>query len=180
MAIHVMLDLETWGKKPGCAIRSIGAVAFDPFDWSVWHEFYLNLSDEVGERDKSTVEWWSEQNAEAQAVFTDPALPRATTAYAVRNFVEFFKFYKGVYIWSHGAGFDVPIIEWAMDKLWVPVPWRFDNIRDTRTAYHMSGMRPSKSTGKYTVAHHALHDAARQTLCLQAAYKRLDAHEPGK
>lgn len=27
---HVMLDLETWGKRPGCDIRSIGAVVFDP------------------------------------------------------------------------------------------------------------------------------------------------------
>jgi len=28
--IHISLDLETWGKKPGCDIRSIGAVVFDP------------------------------------------------------------------------------------------------------------------------------------------------------
>lgn len=28
--IDIMLDLETWGKKPGCDIRSIGAVVFDP------------------------------------------------------------------------------------------------------------------------------------------------------
>lgn len=28
--LHVMIDLETWGTKPGCDIRSIGAVVFDP------------------------------------------------------------------------------------------------------------------------------------------------------
>ncbi len=28
--IHIMLDLETWGKKPGCDLRSIGACVFDP------------------------------------------------------------------------------------------------------------------------------------------------------
>lgn len=27
---HVMFDLETWGTEPGCDIRSIGAVVFDP------------------------------------------------------------------------------------------------------------------------------------------------------
>lgn len=27
---HIMLDIETWGKTPGCDIRSIGAVVFDP------------------------------------------------------------------------------------------------------------------------------------------------------
>lgn len=30
MTTHIMLDLETWGKRPGCDIRSIGAVVFDP------------------------------------------------------------------------------------------------------------------------------------------------------
>lgn len=29
-AIHIMLDLETWGTRPGCDIRSIGACVFDP------------------------------------------------------------------------------------------------------------------------------------------------------
>jgi hypothetical protein len=28
--MHVMLDLETWGRTPGSDIRSIGAVVFDP------------------------------------------------------------------------------------------------------------------------------------------------------
>ncbi len=28
--IHIALDLETWGKKPGCDLRSIGACVFDP------------------------------------------------------------------------------------------------------------------------------------------------------
>lgn len=30
MTIHVMLDLETWGKKPGCDLRSISACIFAP------------------------------------------------------------------------------------------------------------------------------------------------------
>ena len=24
---HIMVDLETWGVRPGCALRSIGAVS---------------------------------------------------------------------------------------------------------------------------------------------------------
>jgi len=30
MTVSVMLDLETWGTEPGCDIRSIGAVVFNP------------------------------------------------------------------------------------------------------------------------------------------------------
>lgn len=33
--MHIMLDLETWGKRPGCDIRSIGAVVFDPMTGDV-------------------------------------------------------------------------------------------------------------------------------------------------
>lgn len=32
---HIMLDLETWGTKPGCDIRSIGACMFDPIAGTV-------------------------------------------------------------------------------------------------------------------------------------------------
>jgi len=35
---HISLDLETWGKTPGCDIRSIGAVVFDPIAGLVNHK----------------------------------------------------------------------------------------------------------------------------------------------
>lgn len=34
-AIHIMLDLETWGTRPGNDIRSIGACVFDPISGAV-------------------------------------------------------------------------------------------------------------------------------------------------
>ena len=37
----VMVDLETWGTKPGCAIISIGAVSFGPD--GLGEEFYTAL-----------------------------------------------------------------------------------------------------------------------------------------
>lgn len=42
MTVSVMLDLETWGKRPGCDIRSIGAVVFDPVAGTVSDDtFYI-------------------------------------------------------------------------------------------------------------------------------------------
>lgn len=35
MTLHIMLDLETWGKRPGNDLRSIGATIFDPFTGDV-------------------------------------------------------------------------------------------------------------------------------------------------
>lgn len=96
MTIFVMLDLETWGKRPGCDIRSIGACVFDPETGRVGAEpapggcnpFYIACDNPVvatrpgmdGDtpiykypltRDPDTVQWWSEQSDEAQAAFGD-------------------------------------------------------------------------------------------------------------
>ena len=107
MTISVMLDLETWGTRPGCDIRSIGACVFDPVTGRVGfgtnHEdngtFYIACdnppdplwADWNGEppvkyplhRDPRTVQWWSEQSDEAQAAFADPVDLRE----ALRRFV---------------------------------------------------------------------------------------------
>jgi hypothetical protein len=96
--IHVMLDLETWGKEPGCDIRSIGACVFDPMTGYVadneaftHNNFYIATDnplkhdrtrfDETSPacyreygliRDPETVQWWNDQSDEAQAAFTNP------------------------------------------------------------------------------------------------------------
>jgi len=97
--IHVMLDLETWGKRPGCDIRSIGACVFDPVAGTVagginktshmieaGKAFYIacdnpqlvrytwtgtdgTISKYPLARDPDTVKWWSEQSDDAQAAF---------------------------------------------------------------------------------------------------------------
>jgi hypothetical protein len=97
MTISVMLDLETWGKRPGCDIRSIGAVVFDPVAGSVSDDtFYIATNNPIltryggpeetedsrfvgGEfrncplhRDPETVQWWSNQSHDAQAAFDNP------------------------------------------------------------------------------------------------------------
>jgi len=38
--MHVMFDLETWGTTPGSALRSIGAVEFDPMGKDIGRTFY--------------------------------------------------------------------------------------------------------------------------------------------
>lgn len=166
-----MLDLETWGKLPGCQIRSLGAVVFDPQDWSIWHEFYCNIDDRIGARDPETVKWWSEQSQEAQVMLLANQYPLRDV---LQSFRDFFQHFACSEIWSHGAGFDVPIIEWSMRKCWVPVPWSFQKVRDTRTIYALPTPNVKATAHKhYTVKHNALHDAANQANALQLAYAHL-------
>lgn len=95
--VNISLDLETWGTRPGCDIRSIGAVVFDPVAGTVSDDtFYIACRNPIQvrfggpketedsiyadmtyrkwylHRDPETVKWWSEQSAEAQAAFENP------------------------------------------------------------------------------------------------------------
>ena len=95
--IHISIDLETWGTRPGCDIRSIGACVFDPVTSRVGfgtnHEdngaFYIACDNPMMShegisgplpdlpkyplhRDPRTVQWWSEQSTEAQTAFDNP------------------------------------------------------------------------------------------------------------
>ena len=217
-----MLDLETWGKKPGCDLRSIGACVFDPIDGTVWHRlgghntaegdgtFYIatdnphlgvamigqpgrieTFDDGTGKhrkyplkRDPQTVQWWSEQSAEAQAAFDNPVdLREALQAFA--GWLEHVSPVAGDPIWSHGPAFDVAILAAAYDACGLPVPWHYRAPRDTRTAFDMAGQSDHSAfmqrfnTG---TAHHALDDAISQAKAVCEAFRLvrepLDALKP--
>ena len=67
----VMLDLETFGTRPGCVIRSIGAIVFDPYSTQTGETFYCNVTREDQERlglhvDPNTEAWWGRQTKDAR------------------------------------------------------------------------------------------------------------------
>lgn len=76
---HLMLDLETMGKKPGAPIVSMGAVFFDPITGETGGEFYrvicLESSMYFGAKpDAGTILWWLKQSSEARsAIVVDDA-----------------------------------------------------------------------------------------------------------
>jgi len=68
---RVMLDIETLGQSPGCAILSVGAVRFN--QRGLGAEFYRSVSREDCERlglavDEDTVAWWQDQPEAAREV----------------------------------------------------------------------------------------------------------------
>ncbi len=171
---NVMLDLETWGTAPGCAIRSVGAVEFDPYGNSTGAEFYMNVSDESCAiagflRDDGTVEWWERQSQEARdALLVDPV----GIYVVVQQFHQWFRTNKGVFLWSQGANFDEVIWSAIARRLGQAPPWKFYDVRDTRTAYDMArfNARTIRRAGTY---HNALDDAKHQVTCVQMSYAKV-------
>lgn len=170
---HCMFDLETWGRRPGCAIRSIGAVLFDLERGITGRQFYLNVSDEscIGAgltRDAQTIEWWAQQSAEAQAAFNSP--PPQSLRRVVEAFHQYFTGNDCSYIWCQGVAFDPPIWVTACDALNISPPWSFRHVFDTRTAYFVENFN-AKDIPRTTVRHNAAGDAMHQAQCLIKALK---------
>lgn len=176
---HVMFDLETFGTKPGSVLRSIGAAAFDPETGVVGQTFYRNIDrascEAVGLKvDPNTEAWWAKQSREAQqALLADPK-PLASVA---SDFHAFFKQVGGAKIWCQGANFDSVLWEAAVAAVWPSksfMPWKFWNVRDTRTVYDIAGFDPD-SISRDGTYHDALADSLHQIRCVAAAVGLLRA-----
>lgn len=183
---HLMIDLETWGKRPGCALRSIGACFFKPKlikDAAlgplamVGDDFYANVElegqQELGlHLDPDTQRWWGEQSAEAQAAFADDPQALSVALLRFTHWVAAKCDPVELRVWCHGAGFDVPIVEACLHALQRPVPWKFWNVRCTRTIYEMAGVS-LKDYPRAGTHHNALADAKHQAMCVAIAADKL-------
>lgn len=178
MAVHVMLDLETWGLTPGSHIRSIGAVVFDPGKGDLGAEFYCNVNSMPCHGltvDPETVRWWHRQSDEARAVLTRrPAdllialtrLSRFLGRVSRRDSAE-------LRIWAHGPHFDCSIIEAAYRAIDRPIPWHYRSPRDCRTMLEAAAMNPITDFPPVGTMHNALDDAKSQALGVLEAFHRL-------
>jgi hypothetical protein len=182
--VHVMMDLETWGVAPGCAIRSIGAVEFCPVTGELGDEFYINVSEssclDLGlVKDPGTVSWWSKQSKEAQdALLVDPR----TVDEALTAFTKFWQGARAEFIWSQGGNFDEPILGAIYTRVKRRPPWKFHNSRDTRTSYHYGSMLGdfSFSVKREGTYHNALDDAKHQARCVHLATRAIRKNLSGQ
>lgn len=193
MTVHIMVDLETWGTTPGCDIRSIGAVVFDPLAGTLGDEFYVATENRYWDdggycasggwmqwplhKDSSTVEWWSKQSVEAQAAFGSP-IPLKS---ALGHFTEFWDQHGTdddyVRFWAHGPHFDEQILAACYRAVGLPVPWHYRAPRDLRTMLEAAGMDPKTGIPEFGTEHNALDDAKAQALGVIEAFRRLRVRE---
>lgn len=178
---HIMIDLETIGTRPGSAILTIGAVRFDPaatdfvdpqdsipLSLPTETAFYRRIDRDSCARlglteDADTLSWWSRQAPEARREAFDAA-PRHDIAEVMAEFARWCG--RDPFPWSHGASFDVVLCEAVFERLGIRAPWKFWNVRDTRTLYAFTGEKPIRDRNH----HHALCDAAAQASAVQRAY----------
>lgn len=176
-----MIDLETWGTLPGSALRSIGAVTFSPYG-AVHSEksFYSNIDrascELVGLKiDPGTESWWRDQSLEAQNRLIENC---SELRDVVHDFAKWWQDIGGTYVWSNGANFDEVLWRVAAGCVDHGTPWKYWNVRDTRTCWHLARVNP-RSIKFDGVQHDAIADARHQAKCVTNAYAALRI-EPGK
>ena len=175
MLSDIMIDLETLATSPNAAVLTIGAVKFDPFnietDNPTCEKLYIKVDldscDALGlDVSEDTLEWWSQQSKEAQ----EEAFSTEGRIEIREAFNQLYKFSWGAKrVWSHGASFDTVICENIFRKLNKAVPWKFWEVRCTRTLFDI-GIDPQRPP---VLKHHALEDAWNQAVGVQNVFQRL-------
>lgn len=179
--VHVMIDLETWGTLPGSALRSVGAVTFSPYgDCHTERTFYSNITRSSCEDagltiDAQTVEWWQSQSHAAQLRLDEN---QRSLRQVVHDFALWWQSVSGTYVWSNGANFDEVLWRVAANRVDHGTPWKYWNVRDTRTCWHLARLNP-KAVKFEGVQHDAIADARHQAKCVMQAYSLLKIG-PGK
>jgi hypothetical protein len=172
-ARHVMLDLETWGVRPGSVIVAVGAVRFDA-DEAPTDPFYVNVSaqscmDAGLSADADTVCWWLRQSDAARARLFEPK--PVALAEALEQFTAWWS--GATFVWGNGASFDPVLLEAAYRAVGRRAPWRYQDIRDVRTLAHLVPKSVLDGVLSNGVAHDALADAERQARQVQACIRWL-------
>lgn len=179
----VMIDIETTGKRAGCAVLTLGATVFDPRGMYSTTPQSITLDNQFMARisldsckaagltvDQRTMEWWGDQSKEAvdeafggTATLTETLTAFTKWLYAVAPGDK----EPNVNIWSHGEDFDIPILGHAYEALHMEKPWPYNAGRDTRTVFDMA------DTTYKGVHHMALQDAMAQAQAVRLAFYTL-------
>ena len=167
-AVHVVIDLETLGTRPGSVILQIGAESFrlnqiDNFP-RPGCDIYIDplLSYSAGfYRDQDTVNWWNNQNPETRRIV------QGGTTSPFQALMEFGTYMKGlgdkssIYVWGNSPRFDCGLLEAYYHHYALEIPWEFRNERDLRT---LAALRPNlyaeaKELYKNVAPHNGYYDA---------------------
>ena len=171
MAKHLMVDLETLAVSPRSVVLTLGAVHFNPDTDEIGDSLYLKLDLDDQDRlnreiDPNTLDWWAKQDPQIM----EEAFSQTDRVSLESAMDRFHKFAWGCEaFWSHGATFDLVIIEDILRQLARPFPWNYWQLRDTRTLFDLGYGADMPQENK----HNALEDAIRQAIGVRNIFKKL-------
>lgn len=170
---NIMFDLETLGTGTDAMILTVAAIDFNPLSGATNGTFYTKIDIDSYKpyagcftMDGSTLTWWmttAPEEARKEA-FGGDRLPLKTV---MENLTAWLSTRGApIKVWSHGSCFDISILSHTFKILNMPCPWKFWDVRDTRTIYDTAGVNlktlsVTPAAAKYP-EHHAIGDCLRQ------------------
>lgn len=172
---RVMVDIETWGTRPGSVIVSIGACRFDtPAHLSDQFSVVIDAHNSMLHGltvDAATLYWWLKQSDAARAAVCEEGYDLYG---ALHSFSEWLKpAGEEVEVWAKGSDFDLPMLTAAFDACRMVVPWKYSNARDLRTLLSLLPDRGPRTVQRPGIPHRALDDAVHQAKLALAAMEAL-------
>jgi len=172
--MDIMLDLESLGTRPDCAILTLGAVKFNPYvldDFSESLYLRIDVDEQLAlgrEVQEDTLQWWMKQAEDVR----EEALGEGDRVSLESMYKQLNRFVVGVTnIWCQGPAFDIVILENIYRQCGWPTPWQFWQIRDSRTLFGVHG--DPREKGKVGL-HNALEDCVSQAQGVQQIYHKLN------
>jgi hypothetical protein len=195
--MEVMLDIETMGRTPGCAVISIAAIAFsfeepliqfeDLLHKSIGRTFYRNITLQSNELanlhlDANTVDWWLTCTShEAKLALQTPepiSLVEALNQLAL--FIDSLSPFGQTQVWAKDPSFDCNILRAANEAArgsTYPLGWTHRDENSVRTISRLAKtMYPDlelNPDGLEGDEHNPLHDAYNQMVQTVRAYQAL-------
>lgn len=168
-----MIDLEGLATGPDTTILTIAAQAFDPFGSGYYDQhYYARITPESQENraiDDGTIAWWATQpeHAREEAFGEQDRIPLDQALDELGRLIWHSKM-----IWAQGPTYDCNILEHAYKSYGKALPWKYYQVRDSRTVFSLWPELPIPPT-----SHHALEDCRRQIGMLQDTLKYLNVKE---
>ena len=168
-----MIDLEGLATGPDTTILTIAAQAFDPFGSGYYdRHYYARVTLESQENraiDDGTIAWWATQpeHAREEAFGEQNRIPLDQALDELGRLI-----WHSTLIWSQGPTYDMNILEHAYKSYGKALPWKYYQVRDSRTVFSLWPNQPIPPT-----SHHALEDCRRQIGMLQDTLRHLNVKE---
>lgn len=169
----VMIDIESMAVGPNAGLIQVGAIPFDSRTGLVKPDFFEVDVDLIsalmagGEVDGGTVRWWQDLKG--------PKLKRPKDVRgALHELSTWLKKYPDVKrVWAQGPSFDIAVLEGYYKRLGLPIPWKYNAARDTRTVYDLAREQGWEKPEGTEPVHTGMEDCRRQIICLMSALKWL-------
>lgn len=177
-----MVDLETYSTKNNAVILTIGAIKFnrnkpipnqtDNKDMFFYRRIDINSCLHLGlDIEEETRTWWEKQSEKARYEAIENPNSRFPIQKVLKEFSSFISDCKQ--IWSQGS-FDTNILTEVYMIAGINVPFRFYNVRDSRTVFDLFNIDLKKLRSEFGgTFHNALDDCYIQLLGLYNCFNKL-------